>query len=1274
MKKLMVGLAALGMLTAAWAEESPALVQIDMSSFDASSFTAGTLGNNNPTAYNNRGPKFAFDGSGLSNGKHVADTADNTMFMFSANNTGAFPWYIQVDLGEKKRLDAVRIYNFNFAKGGNSYTVRGVKNYKLYVSTNPTRMTSSLDITDNYRLIKTGTLAKASGTAEEAGEYIELDEPVNARYFALLALDDYDENFEVMNYNGISEIQLFSGGEPLEEEEEPENVRVFVVDNADSTGVETHGTWKASTSSNDRIGANYIHNSGIPSPDTWVRFTPTLGSNAVYKVSLYWNATPREGMTYDDARSQNVPVEIVYDGGVVTNTVDMSISHGAWFELGNWPFKAGTEGSVCILTEGSATDGIKTPNVIADAVKFAVTDDPITEPEDPVDPPVDPDDPVDPPVDPDDPVDPPVDPEEPPTDIDPIEPGTNLLFEAEAFATKGGWVVDPQFVEQMGSPYLLAHGKGVPVADASVWVNFSAAGRVRAYVRTRDWTPDYDGEKPGRFQLAIGESVFPNTLGVSPATWDWVDAGVVEVVAGTQKLALKDLTGFEGRCDAIFLTSEDNATPPPNGKAELAAWRAEMLGESGAPEDVVEVDYVVVGGGIAGTAAAIAAADAGLSVAIVQDRPMLGGNASDEIRVKTEKSGHEFHWIVNKIKNGPSNGNSMANDDTARQAVCDGYANLQTHLGWRAYGVVTNAERKIVAVDARHVETGARRRFVAPLYCDATGDGWIGYWAGAAYRIGREAKDEYDEPVHGQDTADSSTMGNSLLWTTKTGSENFAFPSTLPWATMVSGNRSDTSGGWQWEAGLDPAEDTIDDAEMLRDRLFRAIYGCFANAKAKAGNENLVFNFFPYIAGKRESRRILGDYVVREKDVTEHRQFEDAIGIATWSVDLHSKDGNSGFLAKTTHYQYGQWWMPYRSLCCRDVPNLFLAGRCASYTHVAFGSSRVMHAGGQQGVAAGYAASLCKKYSCLPREIYQDANKTAELQNLVNAKNEYTWPTVEVTIEHAVAIVDNSDETGVEITGTWPSSSYNADKYGADYLHNNKVASEDLWVRYTPTLTSNATYQVSLFWNGDDSRGDAVPVEITHADGVTTNYVNMTKKSSTWNAIGSWSFETNKTASLTNPSVRILTIGQDGKTVIADAVKFAIVETIESPEDSDQNGLPDAWERRHFLQITGTDPEGDPDGDGRDNLQEYRDGTDPNVADEAPEVVPPYIGGISVEDVRVVLSWDGKEGAVYRVLCAPTLADDFEPIGDPIPGTEGKMSVTLPKGSAPSAFYRIRAE
>ena len=845
----------------------------------------------------------------------------------------------------------------------------------------------------------------------------------------------------------------------------------------------------------------------------------------------------------------------------------------------------------------------------------------------------------------------------------------SCLVETEAFSDKGGWVVDPQFVEQMGSPYLLAHGKGIPVADAETFVNIKP-GRVRAYARTRDWTPDWDGEKPGRFELVLGGQTFPVTLGITPATWGWVDAGVVEVGEGPQVLSLHDLTGFEGRCDAIYLCPED-ADIPPDDAAALATWRSEMRGEAGAPEDVVEADFVIVGGGIAGTAAAIAAAEAGLNVAIVQDRPVLGGNASDEIRVLSCKKKDEYHWIVKAIQNGnPDNAYPSAVYDEKRMNLARSYPNLALHLGWRAYGVVTNAERKIVAVDARSVMTGARRRFVAPLFCDATGDGWIAYWAGAKYMLGREAKSEFDEPK-APSVADTSTMGNSVLWTTKTQDTDYVFPE-VPWATKVSGDLSATSGNWRWEAGLDPDEDTIDDAEMLRDRLFRAIYGAFYTAKQKSENSKRVFDWVAYIAGKRESRRIIGDYVVSEKDVTERRQFEDAIGVATWGIDLHKKSGDSGFIAANDYYKVLPWWMPYRALCCRDVPNLFLAGRCASFTHVAFASCRVQHALGQQGVAVGYAASLCKKYGCLPRGIYQDAAKTAELQERMNdgqsekSMPDYEFPdTTNIEVVYADMIVDNADATGVEVSGTWVTSTSSANRYGSNYLHSNKQASENVWVKFTPNIPSNAIYDVSIYFNGNDSRGSAIPVEIVYDGGVATNLLDQSSSTLTRVSIGSFPF-----AAGTSGYVKLMTIGQSGKYVIADAVRFVAseIKTAEQLPDRDGNGLDDVWERVHFLRMTGTDPDDDPDGDGQTNRYEFVVGSDPNVVN-----MPFAVDQVTASSVDTIsLAWKGVAGRVYQVKRASTPNGTYENYGGKImPDADGDCAVEIPTTEAAAAFFKI---
>lgn len=204
-----------------------------------------------------------------------------------------------------------------------------------------------------------------------------------------------------------------------------------------------------------------------------------------------------------------------------------------------------------------------------------------------------------------------------------------------------------------------------------------------------------------------------------------------------------------------------------------------------------------------------------------------------------------------------------------------------------------------------------------------------------------------------------------------------------------------------------------------------------------------------------------------------------------------------------------------------------------------------MHAGGQQGVAVGYAAAVCKKYGCTPHQVYLSRSRFDELRSLINSRQEekkmkpYAWPEPVVDQDVCVIVKDNDDASGVEISGAWATSSHNASRIGKDYLHNNKVASDDLWVRYTPALPAATNYTVSIWWNGDSSRGSAVPIEIVYDGGTTNVTCDMTQNPQSWGVLGSWPFKAG-----TEGSVRILTTGQSGKTVIADAIKFAIVEKV----------------------------------------------------------------------------------------------------------------------------------
>ena len=222
-----------------------------------------------------------------------------------------------------------------------------------------------------------------------------------------------------------------------------------------------------------------------------------------------------------------------------------------------------------------------------------------------------------------------------------VAEAATVLVEAESFADPGGWSLDTQFIREMGSPYLLAHGLGRPVADATTTVKIPEGGTYRVFVRTKDWVARWKAPgTPGKFQLLVNGTPLAETFGTQGASWDWQAGGSVTLPAGEAKLALHDLTGFDGRCDCIVLTTD--AAPPPNDSAVLAGWRRAALGLPPAAEVRGPYDLVVIGGGYAGMSAALSAARMGLRVALVQDRGVLGGNGSSEVRV----------WAMGLIRRG----------------------------------------------------------------------------------------------------------------------------------------------------------------------------------------------------------------------------------------------------------------------------------------------------------------------------------------------------------------------------------------------------------------------------------------------------------------------------------------------------------------------------------------------------------------------------------------------------------------------------------------------
>ena len=208
----------------------------------------------------------------------------------------------------------------------------------------------------------------------------------------------------------------------------------------------------------------------------------------------------------------------------------------------------------------------------------------------------------------------------------------NIWIEAESFEQKGGWLVVQQMIEGMGSPYLIAHGLGTPVKDAQTNVRIDTAATYNVYVRTYNWTaPWHPSTGPGGFKVAINGKRLPVTVGQTGDRWQWQKAGTVNLKRGMATLALCDLTGFDGRCDAVCLST--SPVPPPEGYEALKRYRDKMLRRDQHVRSAGVFDLVVVGGGVAGMSAAVAAARLGLKVALVQNRPVLGGNNSSEVRV-----------------------------------------------------------------------------------------------------------------------------------------------------------------------------------------------------------------------------------------------------------------------------------------------------------------------------------------------------------------------------------------------------------------------------------------------------------------------------------------------------------------------------------------------------------------------------------------------------------------------------------------------------------------
>ncbi len=408
-----------------------------------------------------------------------------------------------------------------------------------------------------------------------------------------------------------------------------------------------------------------------------------------------------------------------------------------------------------------------------------------------------------------------------------------------------------------------------------------------------------------------------------------------------------------------------------------------------------DVDVCVVGGGMAGICAAIAAARHGASTVLMQDRPVLGGNASSECRVHI--CGAERHGsIPNMRETGILEELQMENLARNPHHVWDIWdtvlyekTHYQDNLTLLLNCSCLDAEmsgKRIDSVTGWQLTTQTYQRVMADIFTDCSGDAVLAPLTGAEFRMGREASDEYGESIAPEE-ADDCTMGMSLLfWAQECDTPQpydppewaYTFESCEDLPYGADGHRSIREGYWWVELGGTEEYDTIEDTEKLRDELLRITYGVWDHIKnyCDVDSENWTLERMPFLPAKRESRRYIGDHVLSQNDVEAQGRFEDTVAYGGWTMDDHHPtgfwSGQLGHPATIFHDAPSPYGIPYRSLYSRNIDNLMFAGRCASCTHAAMSSTRVMGTGSVMGQAVGTAAAIATDSGGTPREVFQE--------------------------------------------------------------------------------------------------------------------------------------------------------------------------------------------------------------------------------------------------------------------------------------------------------------
>lgn len=410
-------------------------------------------------------------------------------------------------------------------------------------------------------------------------------------------------------------------------------------------------------------------------------------------------------------------------------------------------------------------------------------------------------------------------------------------------------------------------------------------------------------------------------------------------------------------------------------------------------KEIIETDLAIIGGGMSGVCAAITAARQGLQVVLVQDRPVLGGNASSEVRLwilgATSHMGNNNRWsreggvidelLVENTYRNPE-GNPVILDMILLEKVAN-EKNITLLVNTAVHEVEKTDGDNIRSIRAFCSQNSTSYEIIAPLFCDASGDGIVGFLAGAAFRMGAESKEEFDEPM-APDAAYGELLGHSLYFYTKDIGRPVKFhppafaldvQKEIPRFKSFNAKEHGCKLWWVEHGGR---LDTVHDTEQIKWELWKVIYGVWDYIK-NSGNfpeaENMTLEWVGMIPGKRESRRFEGDYMLSQWDLVAQQQHKDAVAYGGWSIDLHPADGvYSERQPCNQWHSKGVFQIPYRCYYSRNIKNLFLAGRIIGVSHVAFGATRVMATCAYGAQAVAVAASLCLKHSKQPAQLYSE--------------------------------------------------------------------------------------------------------------------------------------------------------------------------------------------------------------------------------------------------------------------------------------------------------------